>query len=343
MINKLLGMVSPDISIDLGTANTLIFRRGQGIVLNEPSVVAISGRGQQKRVLAVGRDAKRMLGRTPDSVQALRPLKGGVIADFTVTEEMLRQMIRKVLGRSWGLASRMVICVPYGATQVERRAIRESGLAAGAREVYLIEEPMAAAIGANIKVTDAEGSMVVDIGGGTSEIAVISYGGIVYSESVRVGGDRLEEAIVQHIRRKYGMAIGTPTAEAIKINIGSVYPLEEEMAMEVKGLDMKRGIPSTISITSQEIREALKDCADEITNGVHRCLENTPPEMAADLVDRGIVLTGGGALVRGMDQLIHKTTSLPCTVAAEPLNCVAFGAGKVLDEMDVLKEVLFEE
>ncbi|MDX8411157.1 MAG: rod shape-determining protein, partial [Mariprofundaceae bacterium] len=316
MLQRLFGIFSSDIAIDLGTANTLIYVRGDGIVLNEASVVAIATSGPLgKRVLAVGDDAKRMLGRTPDSIQAIRPLKDGVIADFVVTEEMLKQFIRKVHKRAWGIAPRIVICVPYGSTPVERRAIRESALSAGAREVYLIEEPMAAAIGADLPVTEASGSMVVDIGGGTSEIAVISFGGIVYSRSVRVGGDKMDEAILNHLRRKYSLLIGLATAENIKINIGSAYPMEQRTEMEIKGRDLINGIPKNLSLDDSEILEALTEPVNAIIEGIKVTLERTPPELAADIVDKGIVLTGGGAQLSGLDQLLREETSLPVTVA----------------------------
>lgn len=343
---KLFGMFSRDISIDLGTANTLIYVRGEGIVLNEPSVVAVyEGDGKKNRkVLAVGEDAKRMLGRTPDSISAIRPLKDGVIADFLITEEMLRQFIRKIHKRSWGAAPRIVICVPYGSTPVERRAIRDSGLAAGAREVYLIEEPMAAAIGAGLPVTEASGSMVVDIGGGTSEIAVISYGGIVYSRSVRVGGDKMDEAIINHLRRKYSLLVGEPTAERIKIYLGAAYPQPDDVRnMDVKGRDLINGIPKTLSLDDVEILDALTESVNAIVEGVKVCLERTPPELAADIVDKGIVLTGGGGLLRGLDQLLREETGLPVTIADDALNCVVLGSGRVLEELDTMRGVLSRE
>jgi len=345
MLEKLFGMFSRDIAIDLGTANTLIYVRGEGIVLNEPSVVAIHrdhARGRPK-VLAVGADAKRMLGRTPDAIQAVRPLKDGVIADFVITEEMLKQFIRKVHQRSWGIAPRIVICVPYGSTPVERRAIRESAYSAGAREVYLIEEPMAAAIGAGLPVTDASGSMVVDIGGGTTEIAVISYGGIVHSRSVRVGGDKMDEAIINHLRRKYSLLVGEATAERIKIELGCAFPQEERRTMEIKGRDLINGVPKNLVLDDSEILEALTEPVNAIVEGVKVCLEKTPPELSADIVDKGIMLTGGGALLRGLDQLLREETGLPVTVAENPLDCVVLGSGRVLEELNTLRGVLFEE
>ncbi|MDQ6953095.1 MAG: rod shape-determining protein [Mariprofundaceae bacterium] len=345
MLQNFFGLFSRDIAIDLGTANTLIYVRGEGIVLNEPSVVAVyEGNGRNNRkVLAVGMEAKRMLGRTPDSISAIRPLKDGVIADFVITEEMLKQFIRKVHKRSWGLAPRIVICVPYGSTPVERRAIRESALSAGAREVLLIEEPMAACIGADLPVTEASGSMVVDIGGGTAEIAVISYGGIVDSRSVRVGGDKMDDAIINHLRRKYSLLVGAPTAERIKMNLGSAYPQKERRDMEVKGRDLINGVPKTLLLDDSEILEALTDSVNAIVEGVKVCLEKTPPELAADIVDKGIVLTGGGALLVGLDQLLREETGLPVSVAENPLNCVVLGAGRVLEELDRMRGVLFEE
>jgi len=343
---KLFGLFSRDISIDLGTANTLIYVRGEGIVLNEPSVVAVyEGNGPSNRkVLAVGEDAKRMLGRTPDSISAIRPLKDGVIADFLITEEMLRQFIRKVHKRAWGASPRIVICVPYGSTPVERRAIRDSGLAAGAREVYLIEEPMAAAIGAGLPVTEASGSMVVDIGGGTSEIAVISYGGIVYSRSVRVGGDKMDEAIINHLRRKYSLLVGAPTAERIKMHLGAAYPQPNDArSMDVKGRDLINGIPKTLSLDDIEVLDALTESVNAIVEGVKVCLERTPPELAADIVDKGIVLTGGGGLLRGLDQLLRDETGLPVTIAEDALNCVVLGSGRVLEELDSMRGVLSQQ
>ncbi len=345
MIQKLFGMFSRDISIDLGTANTLIYVRGEGIILNEPSVVAVyeGGGPKNRRVLAVGEDAKRMLGRTPDSIRAIRPLKDGVIADFVVTEEMMKQFIRKVHKRSWGIAPRIVICVPYGSTPVERRAIRESALSAGARQVFLIEEPMAAAIGADLPVTEANGSMVVDIGGGTAEIAVISYGGIVYSKSVRVGGDKFDDAIINHLRRKYSLLVGAPTAERIKISIGSACAQETRSEMNVKGRDLINGVPKNLCLDDSDILEALIEPVNAIVEGVKVCLEQTPPELSADIVDKGIVLTGGGALLTGLDTLLRDETGLPVTVAENPLHCVVLGSGRVLEELDKMRGVLFEE
>ncbi len=345
MLQKLFGMFSRDISIDLGTANTLIYVRGEGIVLNEPSVVAVyeGGGPKNRKVLAVGNDAKRMLGRTPDAIRAIRPLKDGVIADFVITEEMLKQFIRKVHKRAWGISPRIVICVPYGSTPVERRAIRDSALNAGARQVFLIEEPMAAAIGADLPVTEANGSMVVDIGGGTAEIAVISYGGIVYSRSVRVGGDKFDEAIINHLRRKYSLLVGAPTAEKIKMVLGSACAQETRCEMDVKGRDLINGVPKNLTLDDSDILEALIEPVNAIVEGVKVCLEQTPPELSADIVDKGIVLTGGGALLTGLDTLLRDETGLPVTVADHPLDCVVVGSGRVLEELDKMRGVLFEE
>jgi len=345
MLQRLFGFFSTDMAIDLGTANTLIYLHGQGVVLDEPSVVAVyTGGGRDaRRVLAVGADAKRMLGRTPDTIQAIRPLKDGVIADFVVTEDMLKQFIRKVHKRTWGIAPRIVVCVPYGSTPVERRAIRESALSAGARNVYLIEEPMAAAIGADLPVTEASGSMVVDIGGGTTEIAVISYGGVVHSRSVRVGGDKMDEAIINHLRRKFNLLIGSATAENIKIELGSAYPQKDRREMDVKGRDLINGVPKNLSLDDSEIMEALTESVNVLVETVKICLERTPPELAADIVDKGIVLTGGGALIPGLDQLIREETGLPVTIADNPLLCVVLGCGRVLEELDRMRGVLFEE
>ncbi|MDQ7004731.1 MAG: rod shape-determining protein [Ghiorsea sp.] len=345
MLQKFFGMFSKDISIDLGTANTLIYVRGEGIVLNEASVVAVyeGGGMKNRKVLAVGEDAKRMLGRTPDSIRAIRPLKDGVIADFVITEEMLKQFIRKVHKRAWGISPRIVICVPYGSTPVERRAIRDSALNAGARQVFLIEEPMAAAIGAGLPVTEANGSMVVDIGGGTAEIAIISYGGIVYSRSVRIGGDKFDEAIINHLRRKYSLLVGAPTAERIKMILGSACAQETRREMDVKGRDLINGVPKNLSLNDSDILEALIEPVNAIVEGVKVCLEQTPPELSADIVDKGIVLTGGGALLRGLDTLLRDETGLPVTIAENPLDCVVVGSGHVLEELDKMRGVLFEE
>ena len=332
------GFFSNDMAIDLGTANTLVYVKGEGIVLNEPSVVAIHQ--ADNTVLAVGKEAKEMLGRTPGNIVAIRPLKDGVIADFDVTEKMLRYFIRRVHKRRTLVRPRIVIGVPSGITQVEKRAVRDSAMQAGAREVYLIEEPMAAAIGAGLPITEPGGNMIVDIGGGTTEVAVISLAGIVYSRSVRIAGDEMDEAIVQYIRKNYNLLIGERRAEEIKIRLGSAYPLGgERRTMEVKGRDLIDGIPKTIVIGDDEIREALREPIMTIVDAVRTALERTPPELAADIVDKGIVLTGGGALLKGLDLLLRQETNLPITVAEDPLSCVALGTGKVLDELDLLKKV----
>lgn len=343
MFSKLMGLFSTDMAIDLGTANTLVYVRGKGVVLSEPSVVAIheNHRGVRK-VLSVGTEAKRMLGRTPGNITATRPMRDGVIADFTFTEAMLKHFIRKVHKRRLFYSPRIIVCVPYGATPVERRAIRESADSAGAREVFLIEEPMAAAIGAGLPVTEASGSMVIDIGGGTSEVAIISLGGIVFSHSLRTGGDRMDEAIIAHVRRKYSLLIGEGTAENIKIQIGSAYPLAERLEVEVKGRDLIQGVPKHQIITDPEIMEALAEPVNAILEGVRVTLEQTPPELAADIVDRGIVLTGGGALLRGLDRLIAEETGLPVIIADDPLSCVVMGSGKALEELDTMSDILMD-
>ncbi|GFM37060.1 rod shape-determining protein [Desulfovibrio psychrotolerans] len=339
ILDFFLGMFSNDLAIDLGTANTCVYVKGQGIVLREPSVVAVKkdARGNTV-VLAVGHDAKRMLGRTPGNIQAIRPMKDGVIADFEITEAMLRHFIRKVHNNRI-VHPRIIICVPTGITQVEKRAVKESAQSAGAREVYLIEEPMAAAIGANLPIQEPTSNMVVDIGGGTTEVAVISLSGVVYSKSVRVGGDKMDEAIMTHVKRKYNMLIGESTAEDIKIKIASAYPMDPEETLEVKGRDLVTGIPQNITITSEEVRKAISEQVDAIVQAVRIALEQTPPELAADIVDRGIVLTGGGGLLKGLDQLLREETSLPITVVDDPLSTVVIGTGKALDNLDILKEV----
>jgi rod shape-determining protein MreB len=343
ILDKILGFFSNDLAIDLGTANTCVYVRGRGIVLREPSVVAVKrdNRGANK-VLAVGAEAKRMLGRTPGNIVAIRPMKDGVIADFEVTEAMLRHFISKVHNSRRLVRPRIVICVPTGITQVEKRAVRESAQSAGAREVFLIEEPMAAAIGADLPITEPTSNMVVDIGGGTTEVAVISLAGIVYAKSVRIGGDKMDEAILQHVKRKYNMLIGESSAEDIKVTIGSAYPLDPELVMDVKGRDLVSGIPQNITITSEEVRKAISEPVDSIVQAVRIALEQTPPELAADIVDRGIVLTGGGGLLKGLDVLLREETSLPITVVEDPLSTVALGSGKVLDNLDVLREVTIE-
>jgi rod shape-determining protein MreB len=342
MIDKALGYFSNDLAIDLGTANTLVYVRGKGVQLREPSVVAVKKDARGNKVLAVGTDAKRMLGRTPGNIVAIRPMKDGVIADFEITEAMLRHFISKVHNSRRLVRPRIIICVPTGITQVEKRAVKESAQSAGAREVYLIEEPMAAAIGANLPITEPTSNMVVDIGGGTTEVAVISLSGVVYSKSVRVGGDKMDEAIMQHVKRKYNMLIGESTAEQIKIQAGSAYPADNETEMVVKGRDLVSGIPQNITITSEEVRKAISEQVDSIVQAVRIALEQTPPELAADIVDKGIVLTGGGALLKGLDQLLREETGLPITVVDQPLDTVVIGSGKALDNLDVLKEVTID-
>ncbi|MBI2369207.1 MAG: rod shape-determining protein [Deltaproteobacteria bacterium] len=340
LLNSLLGLFSNDLAIDLGTANTLVYAKGKGIVLSEPSVVAVQkdARGM-KRVLAVGREAKQMLGRTPGNIVAIRPMKEGVIADFEVTESMLRYFITRVHNRRGLVRPRIIISVPSGITQVEKRAVKESAESAGAREVYLIEEPMAAAIGSGLPITEPSGNMIVDIGGGTTEVAVISLAGIVYSQSVRVGGDKLDEAISQFIKRKYNMLIGERTAETIKITVGSAYPDGEVRTMEVKGRDLVAGIPRNLEVNSDEIREAMAETVNTIVEVVKVALERTPPELAADIVDKGIVLAGGGALLRNIDVLLREETRLPVTIADDPMSAVVLGSGKALDELSLLREV----
>ncbi len=345
ILDFILGIFSSDLAIDLGTANTCVYVKGRGIVLREPSVVAVKkdNRGNNQ-VLAVGAEAKRMLGRAPGNIRAIRPMKDGVIADFEVTEAMLRYFISKVHNQRRLVRPRIMICVPTGITQVEKRAVKESALSAGAREVYLIEEPMAAAIGANLPIQEPTANMVVDIGGGTTEVAVISLSGIVYSKSVRVGGDKMDEAILRHVKRKYNLAIGESTAEEIKIKIASAYPLEDEKGkeIEVRGRDLVSGIPQTILITSEEIRKAISEQVDTIVQAVRQALEQTPPELAADIVERGIVLTGGGALLKGLDQLLREDTSLPIFSVDDPLATVVMGTGIALDNMRTMRDVCID-
>ncbi len=337
-LNRFRGMFSNDLSIDLGTANTLIYARGRGIVLNEPSVVAIRqdrGPGGPKTIEAYGKDAKGMLGRTPQNITAIRPMRDGVIADFNITEKMLQHFIRSVHeSKVLRPSPRVLICVPCGATQVERRAIRESAAGAGARKVYLIDEPMAAAIGAGMPVDEPKGSMVLDIGGGTSEVAVISLNGIVYSASVRVGGDKFDEAITNYVRRNYGILIGEATAEKVKHEIGTAYPGKDLLEIEVKGRNLSEGIPRSFSLNSNEILEALQEPLHGIVSAVKTALEQTPPELGADVAERGIVLTGGGSLLRDLDRLIMEETGLPVVMAEDPLTCVARGGGRVLELID---------
>ncbi len=339
---NLLGMLSADMAIDLGTANTLVYVRGRGIVLNEPSVVAIATVRGKKQVLAVGDEAKQMLGRTPGNIQAIRPLRDGVIADFEVAEEMIKHFIRKVHNRRSFASPQVIVCVPSGSTAVERRAIQESAESAGARRVFLIEEPMAAAIGANLPVTEPTGSMVVDIGGGTTEVAVLSLGGIVYSRSVRVGGDKMDEAIIAYIRRNHNLLVGEGSAERIKKNIGSAYPPEDGVGwtMQIKGRDLMNGVPKEIIIDQSQIADSLAEPVSQIVEAVKVALEQTPPELAADIVDKGIVLTGGGALLGNLDFVLRHATGLPVMIADDPLSCVALGTGRCLEEMKVLRNVL---
>ena len=332
--------LAKDIGIDLGTASVLVYIKGKGVVLNEPSVVAIDK--NTGRLLKVGAEAQAMLGRTPGNIVAIRPLRDGVISDYDMTERMLKEFIRKVTGGFHLFPPRIMVCVPTGITQVEKRAVRESAESAGAREVYLIEEPMAAAIGADLPIQEPISNMVVDIGGGTTEVAVISLSGIVYSRSVRVGGDKMDEAIMTHVKRKYNMLIGETSAENIKIKIASAYPLEPEEEMQVKGRDLVTGIPQNITITSTEVRKAISEQVESIVQAVRFALEQTPPELAADIVDRGIVLTGGGALLKGLDQLLREETSLPITVVEDPLSTVVLGTGKALDNINILKEVCID-
>jgi rod shape-determining protein MreB and related proteins len=341
MLNSLMGLFSCDMGIDLGTANTLVYVKGQGIVLCEPSVVAIQ-KGTST-VLAVGNEAKQMLGRTPGNIVAIRPLKDGVIADFEVTESMLRYFIEKVHDRKIWVRPRVVIAVPSGITEVEKRAVRDSAEHAGAREIYLIEEPMAAAIGVGLPVHEPSGNMIIDIGGGTTEVAVISLAGIVHSETVRVGGDEFDDAIIQYMKRAYNLIIGERTAEEIKIKIGSAAKLKEELTLDVRGRHQIAGLPKTLKITSEEIREALIESVSEIVESVRITLEKTPPELSADLVERGLVLAGGGALLRGLDELLSTETGLPVNVADDPLTAVVLGTGIVLDEIGFLKRIRSKE
>jgi len=337
MFGKFFGLFSNDIGIDLGTANTLVYVRDKGIVLREPSVVAIQA--GTNNVLAVGNEAKRMLGRTPGNIVAIRPMKDGVIADFEITEVMLRYFIQKVHNRRNMVSPRVVVAVPSGITEVEKRAVKDSATHAGAREVYLIEEPMASAIGVGLPVQEPAGNMIIDMGGGTTEVAIISLSGIVFSRSVRVAGDELDEAIVQYMKRVYNLMIGERTAEEIKIKIGSAYPLEKETSMEVKGRDLVAGLPKTLTITSQEVREAIQEPINTIVETVRYTLERCPPELSADLVDRGIVLAGGGALLRGLNKLLTEETGLPVHVADDPLSAVVMGTGIVLNELKILRQV----
>ncbi len=341
IFDSLMGLFSNDLAVDLGTANTLVYVRGKGIVLNEPSVVAI--KKDTTIVLSVGEEAKQMLGRTPGNIVAIRPMKDGVIANFEIAEAMLSYFIQKIHNRKRMIRPRIIVCVPSGITQVEKRAVKDSAQQAGAREVYLVEEPMAAAVGANLPIQEPSGNMIVDIGGGTTEVAVISLAGIVYSLSVRVGGDEMDESIIQHIKRKYNLLIGERTAEAIKINVGSAFPLPEPKHMDIKGRDLVGGIPKTISINDEEIRGCMSETISTIVQAVKTALEETPPELAADIVDRGIVLAGGGSLLAGLDSLLREETRLPILYAESPLGAVATGAGKMLNELELLRHVSLKD
>ncbi len=342
MFSRLMGLMSADMAIDLGTANTLVYVAGRGIVLNEPSVVAIIDQQGKKQVLAVGHEAKDMLGRTPGYIEAIRPLRDGVIADFEIAEEMIKHFISKVHNRRSFAHPQIIVCVPSGSTEVEKRAIQESAESAGARRVFLIEEPMAAAIGAGLPVTEATGSMVVDVGGGTTEVAVLSLGGIVYAKSLRVGGDKMDEAIIGYIRRNHNLLIGEASAEKIKVLIGSASPPEDGngKVMEIKGRDLMNGVPKEIVIGERQVAESLAEPVGAIIETVKVALENTPPELAADIVDKGIMLTGGGGLLRNLDEVLRQSTGLPVSIAEEALTCVAIGTGRALEEMRTLKHVL---
>jgi rod shape-determining protein MreB and related proteins len=344
LFGPLFSLITNDLSIDLGTANTLVYVRGKGIVINEPSVVAVykHPRTGKDEVLAVGQEAKEMLGRTPGSIRAIRPMKDGVIADFEITEAMLRYFIRKAHNRNTLVKPRIVICVPFGITEVEKRAVRESAISAGAREVHLVEEPMAAAIGSGLPISEPSGNMIVDIGGGTTEVAVISLAGIVFSQSVRIAGDKMDEAIVNYVKRKYNLLIGERTAEDIKVHVGAAHPSAPMAKMEVKGRDLVAGIPKTLEISSDEILEAISETINAIVDTVHSALERTPPELSSDIVDKGIVLAGGGSLLSHIDVLLREETGLPVMLAEDPLCCVCLGAGKVLDDTELLKAIEIE-
>ncbi|WP_346671585.1 rod shape-determining protein [Helicobacter pullorum] len=343
LLDRIIGWFSHDISIDLGTANTIVIVKGQGVIINEPSVVAVrNDKYGKNKILAVGHEAKEMVGKTPGSILAVRPMKDGVIADFDMTEKMIRHFIEKAHRRKALMRPRIIVCVPYGLTGVERKAVRESAISAGAREVFLIEEPMAAAIGAGLPVKEPKGSLVVDIGGGTTEIGVISLGGLVISKSLRTAGDKLDNAIVDYIRRKYSLLIGERTGEIIKIQIGSVISLDEPLSMQVKGRDQVSGLLNTIELTSEDVREAVKEPLKEISNALKDVLEQMPPDLAGDIVENGIVLTGGGALIRGLDKYLSEIVKLPVYVGEEPLLCVAKGTGKALEEIDILQQLSYE-
>lgn len=332
------GKMTKDMGIDLGTANTLVYIKGQGIVVREPSVVAI--RDDSKQVLAVGEEAKRMIGRTPGNIVAIRPMKDGVIADFDVTQSMLSYFIQKAAAKKGVVSPRIAICVPFGVTEVEKRAIEEAARQAGAKDAFLIEEPMAAAIGAGLRIEEPEGNMVVDIGGGTSEIAIISLGGIVTAKSIRLGGDELDEAIVSYVKKEYSLMIGERTAEDVKIRIGSAYKEGEEVEMEIRGRDLISGLPKTMQISSEEVRDALREPVNSIVDGIKSTLEKTPPELASDIMENGIMLTGGGALLKGLDKLVKEETGMPVKIAENPLDCVAIGTGKSVEDQEIFEKVL---
>ncbi len=332
------GKMTKDMGIDLGTANTLVYIKGQGIVVREPSVVAI--RDDSKQVLAVGEEAKRMIGRTPGNIVAIRPMKDGVIADFDVTQSMLSYFIQKAAAKKGVVSPRIAICVPFGVTEVEKRAIEEAARQAGAKDAFLIEEPMAAAIGAGLRIEEPEGNMVVDIGGGTSEIAIISLGGIVTAKSIRLGGDELDEAIVSYVKKEYSLMIGERTAEEVKIRIGSAYKEGEEVEMEIRGRDLISGLPKTMQISSEEVRDALREPVNSIVDGIKSTLEKTPPELASDIMENGIMLTGGGALLKGLDKLVKEETGMPVKIAENPLDCVAIGTGKSVEDQEIFEKVL---
>ena len=344
LFNKLIGLFSNDLSIDLGTANTLVIVKGKGIVINEPSVVAVKTEkyGQQK-VLAVGHEAKEMVGKTPGNIRAIRPMKDGVIADFDMTEKMIRRFIEKAHGRTNLISPRIIICIPYGLTQVERKAVRESAMSAGAREVYLIDEPMAAAIGAGIDIREPKGNIIVDIGGGTTEIGVISLGGLVLCQSIRVAGDKIDRAIMDYVKRKYNLLIGERIAEDIKINIGTAMPLAQELKMIINGRDQVEGLLTSLELSSEDAREAMRDPLKEILEAVRDVLEKMPPDLAGDIVNNGVILTGGGALIRQLDKYLSETIKIPVYVADEPLLCVAKGTGRALEEIDQLHELFDNE
>jgi len=344
LLNKLIGLFSSDLSIDLGTANTLVIAKGKGIIINEPSVVAVKlEKFGQQRVLAVGHEAKEMVGKTPGNIRAIRPMKDGVIADFDMTEKMIRKFIEKAHGRSALISPRIIICVPYGLTQVERKAVRESAMSAGAREVFLIEEPMAAAIGAGVDIREPQGNLVVDIGGGTTEIGIVSLGGLVQSKSIRVAGDKIDKAIIDYVKRKYNLLIGERTAEEIKIDIGTALPLENRLTKVATGRDQVEGMLSTIELTSDDAYEAMKEPLKEIAEALRDVLEKMPPDLAGDIVDHGIILTGGGALIRQLDKFLADIIRIPVYVADEPLLAVAKGTGRALEEIDLLQELFDNE